>query len=341
MITCPHCQYSRNDLQSKAKRPRIQCPKCGKKSELKYWKLPGIPKITPVKKQSLPSLLSREDHTILDLLLKGYFASTIARDLSLSNCKVHRIIQKLIKTNHIESIRSYPKIYKLKKNDDQTQNESEKTLWPTTTDIHCIRFKIPLLNIGNLTGARSFSMGGWTKYLFTWTDHPELDQWKIEVNTKCVVFDYTPKILGATNAHLEIEKLKANIPVSFLMNRGFTVNPQHVSLIQDPHCVFQTQTKLDGIGSKTPIKINDAEGKERWHADNSDDSYSDGIETTIEHVDKILDVPEQLKALQQQITTLAQTMMTFTQQMSQFLTSMTPKSPPIPVFSSQNAMDYV
>lgn len=322
---CPRCgSIEPLKLQSTAIRPRKTCQKCGKKAELKFWKIPG----TDQKDQSRPAgeivpiqhrkmVLTPNEQKIRDLIAEGYFASTIAQKLNLSAASVSRIIKKLVQLHVLIPIPSYPKTYKVMDTTDPPQYKTPPVgKWPTTTTIHCIRFKVPMQVRGNVSGGHPFNMRTWVGYIFYHHD------WKIQVNTRIVVFNYTPKLRDVPHAMEALDALKQTLPLEFLTRRGFVLDPTGIDFVQPPHA--QTNFGHPALDTcSKPIKVYNSDGSVKYWQDHSDENYEDGPEQTPQAVDPLLDVPKQVQQIQQQIAQLPTQIL---QQILQVVQALIPKS---------------
>ena len=182
-MKCPGCDFTCEKLPSSAERPRKKCPKCGRKSELKFWTRiqkdqkptasekppqnrrtiaddPKIPVQTAMKDQSavssekVPTTSSTQEFLkgpviiqILQKLGEGLFASRIAKDLRLSQATISRILQKLVKRGILVPYKSYPKTYRIVNPEFQppTSPKNQSTLAPYIDEFHKIKWAVPLI----------------------------------------------------------------------------------------------------------------------------------------------------------------------------------------------------
>jgi len=367
-LQCPNCQFVIVNRISKAKRPRKKCPACKTKREVKYWiprnqkdqpiliteksqvepitqkdqKDQGI-LLTETFIQNRQKLLNDSDvKTVLELVSQNLYPSNIAKNSGLSKSKVTRILQKLLKAQVIKQTNKYPKFYEI-----IYGPKIQAPIWiQKIEDIHRVEFKLEITNPKIPGPSESFhslydsefphatktKIGGWTRYGINEGDdltHPQ--GWNIQVNRKCIICKYVRPLADITDPIATKEKVMKLLPYRFFEEKGIMIDHDKTELrAGGGHARIKTNIPhLDSLGTRQAVSIiNDSTGDELFHADNSENSKSPGIETSIDQASRILGVPqqieknqhqvtEQIEKLQQQMTELLQSIQSMQQERSQ------------------------
>jgi hypothetical protein len=292
---------------------------------------PGENKTTRIQKDQKPLASEKSptrlrlDRTIFDWCKKSpqaevlagihenLYQSNIAKKYKLGSSKLSRVINQLIKLNIIECYSHYPKFYKIIA-DLSLPETSSKDL--VVLGFHRAIFHTPIIleplqkrEIGMwdhiLGDAETHIMQNWTQYIYR-----NVGNWKIEVNTKQVIWTYDFKFQNCSDPESRIKELQTQIPFEFLTKKGLPMAMERTYYNEDDiHCVVDSGMDLNGIDLKGgPLRIVDpTTGKTQATWDQSEGKGKAELETTL-HIfkRKNIDEPNQIDKLTQMIKELNQ-----------------------------------
>lgn len=101
---------------------------------------------------------------------------------------------------------------------------------------HALRFLIPLLKEGNLDGAKHT----WTSIFFDHENEPLCPgEWKFQITRQHAIAYYLPAItLGIEPVATQIQKIREELPLSWLEQRGFEFDRTRIFTGIQPHLSF-------------------------------------------------------------------------------------------------------